>query len=332
MSPWDYYVALFAGRDDVYSVWYGDGWAATRKPLTGKLVLAAFETKIPISAYLLMPDSTTHVACIDIDRADGFALGKLLARRVNELGGVGYLEKSVRGCHFWLFLDERVPAIQLRRALRALVNESGIPKCPGGGKCPTCTPPKNASANWKPPTEAHDDPRVELRPSTDHLPEPTEDVPQPLDKCIRMPTMPHHRTGDRFVLLRTDGTKLPGKISEMLLEIDTCPVGMIADLAERAPLPKMSPTPRGFQNPYGDPSVVESASQILQAVAPWAQPGKVGKCPFHDDRRPSLSILRDDQRAICHATGSGCPADNNGRGRGTHELKVLVNRLTGSTR
>lgn len=32
-----------------------------------------------------------------------------------------------------------------------------------------------------------------------------------------------------------------------------------------------------------------------------ARPGRSVRCPVHDDRHASLSILRDDRRAICHA-------------------------------
>jgi hypothetical protein len=32
-----------------------------------------------------------------------------------------------------------------------------------------------------------------------------------------------------------------------------------------------------------------------------ARPGRAVRCPFHDDRHPSLSVLPDDRRAYCHA-------------------------------
>jgi hypothetical protein len=32
-----------------------------------------------------------------------------------------------------------------------------------------------------------------------------------------------------------------------------------------------------------------------------ARPGRAVRCPFHDDRHPSLSILSDDRRVVCHA-------------------------------
>ena len=32
-----------------------------------------------------------------------------------------------------------------------------------------------------------------------------------------------------------------------------------------------------------------------------ARPGRAVRCPFHDDRHPSLSVLPDDRRVVCHA-------------------------------
>jgi len=49
-----------------------------------------------------------------------------------------------------------------------------------------------------------------------------------------------------------------------------------------------------------------------------ARPGRALRCPFHDDRHPSLSLLRDDRRAFCHV--ANCWANNNGRGRDAWDL------------
>lgn len=292
----DLYAAAFSCREDAYSIWAGDQWRAVREPLTGQVVLNAFTTGVPISGYVLDSDSAGHLAVLDIDLPDGYAMGRRVLNHMNELGGLAYLEKSRRGCHVWIPMEERRPAIHTRRALRALIKESGLP----------------------------DDPKIELRPGSDRL-----NDEESLGHCIRMPTMPHQLTGKRYVLVSSEGEKLPGTIAEMMLVLDFCPPDVMDELAQRAPLPKITNAPRDLRHSYGEPLVEESASAILIEVASWARPGKLGKCPFHPDKRPSLSILRDDQRAICHSTGSGCPADNNGRGRGTHELREMVDGLMG---
>lgn len=53
--------------------------------------------------------------------------------------------------------------------------------------------------------------------------------------------------------------------------------------------------------------------------------GRAVRCPFHDDRHPSLSILRDDRRAYCHA--GTCWGNNNGRGRDAWDLAGQVRGL-----
>lgn len=325
------YIATFAGRTDAYSIWTGDQWAVAarcpecsgnrthvrgcatglwfgglgevgksfteREPLTPDVVINAFQSGVPISAYVLAPDSSTHLAALDIDREDGMELGGLAARKIDELGGVGYVEPSRRGCHFWIVMNDSRPAILVRRALKGLITEAGLP----------------------------DDPHIELRPGSDRLNEEGS-----LGHCIRMPTMPHQKTGKRYVLFSSrGGEKLPAKLADMMLEIEDCPASIMDDLAERAPLPNLPPPPRGIASArFGDPITDDSASGILRSLwgaGPDAIPDKLIKCVAHGpDRRPSLHILKDDQRVICFAAGSGCILHNDGRGRGTRELRSLA--------
>jgi hypothetical protein len=190
--------------------------------------------------------------------------------------------------------------IVLRRALKALIAESGLPT---------------------------DEPKIELRPAQDRLGEPHEGEERPLGNCIRMPTMPHQRTKLRFPLIDPiNGAKLSGKITELVEELDHTRAEVFIDLAERAPLPPLGPPPRELRFPYGVPEGEESASDILRELwgALRARPGKAIRCPAHDDQHPSLSILKDDQRAICKAPG--CILNNDGRGRGTYELRTMAPR------
>jgi DNA primase len=53
-----------------------------------------------------------------------------------------------------------------------------------------------------------------------------------------------------------------------------------------------------------------------------ARPGRAVRCPFHDDRHPSLSILTDDRRAYCHAPS--CWAHGSGQGRDAWDLAHAV--------
>ena len=51
-----------------------------------------------------------------------------------------------------------------------------------------------------------------------------------------------------------------------------------------------------------------------------ARPGRAIRCPFHDDRHPSLSILPDDRRVVCHSPTCRL----SGRGADAWDLAHLV--------
>ena len=334
----DTYADTFAGQRTAYSFWTGSEWHTAYDrdhhkplPLTADVVVNAFTTAIPISGYLLAPDNTTHVACLDIDRDDGELLAVMIVQRVKALGGIAYTERSRRGAHAWVILDERRPAILVRRALMALVKEAlGARRvCPGSGRpsarnkagrpcCGACGSSQSGDR-----AEPHRDPRIELRPASDRLPQGEGK----LGHCIRLPTMPHHKTGKRYPLISSEGEKLPGTLAEMMSSIERTPATIFEDLAERAPLPRVVPAQADLRFPSGrSDEDLGTASEILRDL--WgvqnAQPGRAVKCPAHDDQRPSLSIARDDQRAFCHSPG--CELWNDGRGRGTYELTKMAPR------
>jgi hypothetical protein len=335
------YIATFAGRTDAYSFWtggpdghwklaehrFGDERPTQRIPLTPEVVVNAFRTNVPVSAYVLAPDSSTHIACLDIDRPYGMTLGKLALATLARMGAVGYLEPSARGCHLWIPLEEARPGVWVRRMLRGLIHEAKLPPCPGSGFKPVLNETQRlVCAGCQTPAEngplmpVHDDPKLELRPAQDRL---TSD--DSVGICIRMPTMPHHRTGKRYRLISSDGELLPDRLSDMMLVIDSSPMGPLADLVDRAPLPKIPASPpMDLMFPLGQPSSSESASEILRSL--WGmvepKPGRANLCPAHDDSRPSLSIARDDQRVWCK--NDACILSNHGRGRGTHELVSLA--------
>lgn len=328
------YAATFSGRLDAYSFWNGDHWQTaknpdqTLRPLTPQVVLNAFETRIPISGYVLSPEATTHVACLDIDRENGLELGNQFGRYLQHLNAVGYVERSSRGCHLWMVLSEPRPAVVIRSALKAMIKEAGLPPCPGGGQryvqskegkpiCAGCG--RNPEPRGQNKAPMHPDPKIELRPAQDRL-----NNAESLGTCIRLPTMPHHRTGKRYGLVSTDGEPVPAKLKELVGSIDFIDAKVFDEASQRAPLPPLRGSPLDLRYPHGDPPVSGSACTILMQL--WGvvecSPGRAIICPAHDDRRPSLSIAKDDQRVWCK-TG-GCILSNDGRGRGTWELTQLA--------
>jgi len=49
-----------------------------------------------------------------------------------------------------------------------------------------------------------------------------------------------------------------------------------------------------------------------------AVPGRSVRCVWHDDKRPSLSVMRDDRRVYCHSPS--CWAHNGGQGRDAWDI------------
>lgn len=294
VSVADFYVTLFAARSDAYASFRHDSWMCVKEPLTAAVVTAAFAGGPSVSGYLISPQSTTHVAAVDFDSDDGLDLAKRLRAAMAEKGITGYVELSRRGAHLWVVLDAEIPARTARRGLVAFLRAAGIPESP----------------------------KVELRPSHDEI------KPDGFGSPIRMPTMPHPKTGRRYPLLDAADQPLSPRLDQMLLAINVSPAWAYAEMADT-----VRPTPRsvhsGDRRVYQGPTVEGSASDILRRLwgAQDARPNHSIRCPAHSDKIASLSILADDARAVCHAPG--CILNNSDRGRGTYELTQMA--PTGAT-
>lgn len=316
-----YYATLFAARTDVYSHWVTDPkilkdedprwqpagrWegprdarAFRRAPLTAEVVLAALRGLGPsVSGYMIAPGGVSHVWAIDLDTEDGLSQAMDIGKLMTDRNIHSYVEPSRRGAHLWGLLMEPQPAKTIRRMLRSFVEAAGF-----------------------------DDPKIELRPGTDELPEGG------LGHALRMPTMPHPKTGIRGQLLVPyDGQPVPGSsLGEVIAHLVPSETERVITAAmEYVPEIDGRNLPKGYRTPKAprDPDEFDdaSASEILRDL--WgvqnARPGRAVKCPAHEDGAPSLSILRDDRRVICKAEGSGCILHNDGRGRGTYELTKLA--------
>jgi Toprim-like len=75
---------------------------------------------------------------------------------------------------------------------------------------------------------------------------------------------------------------------------------LVDEWSMRPPEPPRTPV-RTWAGPKDDGSVSD-ALYARYGVDPGRLPRNV-RCPRHDDRHPSLSILADDGRAICHSPG-----------------------------
>jgi hypothetical protein len=303
------FVATFAARDDVYSAWVPDlaGWRPVREPLTAEVMLAGWAGRGPsISGYMIAPGSVTHVMAVDFDTDDGLEQAFTLARTMRDEAALpAYVETSRRGAHLWCVLDAVVAAKVARRALRAFIASALLPT---------------------------EDPHIEIRPGSDHVDAEHHQhvtgavVGTGLGHALRMPFMPHPKTGQRGHMFTSAGLLLNGPLSSKLLELEWASASIVTDWSARWS-PQTTRIPKAYHLPadYG-PDEYEnvSASEVLRTL--WAveraAPGRSVRCPAHDDKVASLSILRDDRRVICKSPS--CILNNGDHGRGTFELTRLA--------
>ena len=292
------YIATFAPRTDAYAAHGGSGWIAVHADLTPEVVISAFTQGRPgsISAYMLAADSTSHVVALDVDLDDGFDLACRVQRVMAVAGVPAYVEPSRRGAHLWCVLAARLPGIVLRHALRTFLSEAGM------------TP----------------SPKIELRPAQDRL-----GSPDALGSALRMPTMPHPLTGQRYPLHDPDGVSLGLKLAPMLLAVDLASEALIVAAAERWSEPAIAsvrgPVRGHLESPIAAFNAAVGVSSVL--AREWgvenAVPGRSIRCPAHDDRSPSLSIARDDSRAWCHSPSCDLHGPN-GAGHDAYGLLTLA--------
>ena len=289
------YRHMFPARCDVYQHWvvgpdpeHPIGWRPVREEMTARIILAGLKGP-GIGGYMIHPGSTSHVLAVDFDTDDGLQQGYTLAAIMNFNGLPAYVETSRRGCHLWCVLDAHIPAIVIRYALRALLREAGLPTS---------------------------DPHIELRPGSDRVDD------DGLGHALRLPFMPHPKTGHQGTMIGPDGP-VSTSLSKVILDWHEASAVTIHDWSMKWK-PPVARIPPEMRNPRSYPEDTSTASEILASLwgVPNAGANKSVRCPAHEDRHASLNILPDDKRAICMA--GGCPLNNHDRGRGTYELRKLA--------
>lgn len=304
-----YYAAIFPARNDVYSQWTPAGWRPVREPLTGEIVLAGLTGKGPsISGYMIAPGSTSHVLAIDFDTDNGLEQAFTLAQIMVANNLPAYVETSRRGAHLWCLLDDALPAIVIRSAARALLQAADLPS---------------------------DDDHIEIRPGSDHVDAEWHQhvsgavVGEGLGHALRLPLMPHPKTGKTGQMLDANGDPVGRTMAEIILAMEEASAEDLAAWAERWKRPPVAYIPSEHRAPTSFPEDNSSASEILRELwnVPNAAPGRVVSCPAkeyhsHGDIHKGLKIMPDDRRVICYK--AGCILHKDGHGRGTHELRTLA--------
>lgn len=298
------YASYFSARQDAHSPWIatpeGGQWIARREPLTAQVVIDAFRSGRPVGGYVAgVPDAeghyTTHLACLDVDLDDGFAVAIRIAKAMKRTGIPAYLEGSRRGAHLWCLLDRALPGPVVRRALLSLIGAAGV----------------------------EPDPKIELRPAQDHL-----SGADGLGYALRMPLMPHQRTGVRGELMDPAGRLVATRMHEAVMNLDWADAAIVEEWAERWVDPKPAlPVRDPSERPDKSIERFNDAVGVCEVLtvdwgADRAIPGRAIRCVAHDDHNPSLSILRDDRRVLCHQPS--CLLNNGGRGRDAWDLAQLA--------
>jgi len=289
--------ATFAGRRDAYNRWTGSQYVAVREALTAEVVVDAIRERRPVGGYFLAPGDESHVLALDFDCSDGWQLARRVGTTMWGDGLPAYAERSRDGrAHLWAVAQWPLPAVVLRHALHAILAGAGIVQAEG----------------------------IELRPGSDRL-----HGAESLGHALRLPTMPHPRTGERHPLCdpRT-GEPLGASLSAMMMCIEHVPAARLTAAAGRYRPPAPQHRPERRSAPGDGPIARFNAETGVSAVLArsWgverASPGRTVRCPCHDDRNASLSIARDDTRAWCHSPGCELYAD--GRGRDAWDLATLA--------
>jgi hypothetical protein len=98
------FTSAFIHRTDTYSIQreYG-AYRRISEPLTPLQVTTHLQGKLTMGAYALDADSVAHWLVMDADDDEGWQGLIGLTRDLAEQGITGYLERSRRGGHLWLF-------------------------------------------------------------------------------------------------------------------------------------------------------------------------------------------------------------------------------------
>ncbi len=284
------YVGLWQLADQFcahYDAYVKDSRAHIDGEVTPELLERAYVEKWAVSGYTARLDGdqmVTHVGAIDFDHADAH---EILAVRetLTKLGIPHLVSMSRRGDHVWVTAHKEGPAKEMRKALEHAIRLTDAAILP---KCEVF--PKESTAQWG-------------------------------VGALRLPLMTHPKTGVRYPVIDKDGNHLT-KLLDVVLAVEYVEWDVLHKLAADAPVEY--PRNLGEYRQRRNYTEVGSAVSLLDKMGVQAVPGRSCRCPFHEDRKASLSVAADDERVWCKSPE--CVAYNGGRGVGTLALAKMVQR------
>ena len=273
----------FIQRWDVYGKQLDDGsYVSIRKPLRPDQLMGHLRGQITLGAYLLDNESKGRFLVMDADNAPDWRRLQALAIVLNEEDAAGYLEKSRRGGHLWLFFDAPLAGKDIRHFGQGLLRHFSIDN-------------------------------VELFPKQDKL------ATGP-GSLIRLPFGVHRRSGRRYGFYKPDGRPLAPTLSEQIHAL-RAPETVSKPFLEHFSVVSPDSVSRRPSEPSGGPlrgpddlAADALLTERIKGVIPVRQfilrhvelsnRGK-GHCPFHDDAVASFSVNDEDNYWKCFGCEKG---------------------------
>lgn len=264
----------FVQRWDLHARQLDDGrYICVHEPLNEGHLFDHLRRKITLGTYVLDPESRANFVVLDADDKHGWERLGHLAEKLSDERIPGYLEKSRRGGHLWLFLAQAVAGRDARAFGQGLLDFHRIED-------------------------------VELFPKQDEL----AGGPGSL---IRMPFGVHRVTGRRYGFYTPDGAPLAPTIRQQIYVLaapEVVPEIAFESYRAFAPRPVLTST----EPPEADTETVsgriKASMTVLEFVSQYVDlkptaSGAIGLCPFHDDHHPSLGVNDEGNYWHCFA---GC--------------------------
>jgi hypothetical protein len=284
----DVLASTFIQRRDLYARQLDDGsYVSVKKPLKSRQLTAHLLGKLTLGTYLLDPNSNGCYLVYDADDEPDWRRLQALSRFMADEGETGYLERSRRGGHLWLFFEEPMPARDIRFFGLGLLGYFNIED-------------------------------MELFPKQEAL----SSGPGSL---IRLPFGVHRKTGRRYGFHTFENLPLAPTLREQVLMLrapEAISKPFFARYWEYFP---ESTAERSVETPErprgavwaGDADAplserIKTTMPVRTFVLRYVElsPGGRGLCPFHDDHHPSFAVNDEADYWKCFAgCGSGSVID-----------------------
>jgi len=271
----------FINRWDLYPKQLDDGsYVTIHETLQEDLLLSHLRGEVTLGAYVLDEESQARFLVLDADEPADWGRLQALAGVLAEMGDTGYLERSRRAGHLWLFFSEGKPGKEARQFGQGLLAYFGIEG-------------------------------IELFPKQDQL----STGPGSL---IRLPFGVHRKDGRRYSFYRPDMVPLAPTLREQIRVLGT-PETLSEPLFDRFREYGLNSggkgVSQGSRKPWhtdltaiGEPILserIKAAVPVRQFVLRYVEltPSGRGHCPFHTDEHASFGVNDEENYWSCFA---GC--------------------------